>query len=46
MNTVNQYKNRFYNLLESTMGDVRPLTERSSSKPVSFKINDDGFDGT
>lgn len=25
MNTVNQYKNRFYNLLESTMGDVRPL---------------------
>ena len=25
MNTINQYKNRFYNLLESTMGDVRPL---------------------
>jgi len=25
MDIINEYKNRFYNLLESTMGDVRPL---------------------
>ena len=25
MNNINQYKKRFYNLMESTMGDVKPL---------------------
>lgn len=37
MNTINQYKNRFYNLLESTMGDVRPLiTENTVSGTPEF----------
>ena len=48
MNTINHYKNRFYNLLESTIGDVKPLTEQSSSKsrPGVFKIHDNGFEGS
>ena len=25
MKNINQYRNRFYNLMESTMGDVKPL---------------------
>ena len=41
MNTINQYKNRFYNLLESTMGDVRPLItedETVTGTPVFNQI--------
>ena len=31
MKDIEQYKNRFYNLMESTMGDVKPLiTEQTS----------------
>jgi hypothetical protein len=31
MNNIEQYKNRFFNLMESTIGDVRPLiTEQTN----------------
>ena len=30
MNTIRDYKNRFYKLMESTMGDVRPLIMEQS----------------
>ena len=30
MKNINDYKNRFYNLMESTMGDVRPLIMEQS----------------
>jgi len=37
MDIINEYKNRFYNLLESTMGDVRPLiTENTVSGSPKF----------
>ena len=29
MKTINEYKNRFYNLMESTLGDVKPLITES-----------------
>ena len=31
MNKINKYKNRFYNLMESTMGDVRPIVSEQLS---------------
>lgn len=31
MNNLKQYKNRFYSLLESSMGDVKPLLNEQSS---------------
>ena len=31
MNNIEQYKKRFYNLMESSMGDVRPIISDSSS---------------
>jgi hypothetical protein len=39
MNTINQYKNRFYNLLESTMGDVRPLITEDETVSGSPEFN-------
>jgi hypothetical protein len=30
MNNIEQYKNRFFNLMESTIGDVRPLIGEQS----------------
>jgi hypothetical protein len=34
MKNIEQYKERFYNLMESTMGDVRPLiSEQSETSP-------------
>ncbi len=36
---VEQYKKRFYNLMESTMGDVKPLiTESETNKLEGFKL--------
>ena len=36
MTNINNYKKRFYNLMESTMGDVKPLIiEQSSGGDVS-----------
>jgi len=35
MNNIEQYKNRFFNLMESTIGDVRPLiTEQINSNDI------------
>jgi hypothetical protein len=35
MNNIEQYKNRFFNLMESTIGDVRPLiSEQSTTVPT------------
>ena len=39
MNTINQYKNRFYNLLESTMGDVKPLITEDETVSGSPEFN-------
>lgn len=39
MNTINQYKNRFYNLLESTIGDVRPLITEDDTVSGSPEFN-------
>jgi len=47
MDIINEYKNRFYNLLESTMGDVRPLiTENTVSGSPEFNqiVNNLGLD--
>lgn len=38
MNTIRDYKNRFYNLMESTMGDVRPLISEQEVKDFSTEI--------
>lgn len=37
MNTINEYKNRFYNLLETTIGDVKPLISEDDSKGFCLK---------
>lgn len=38
---IEQYKNRFYNLMESTMGDVKPLiTESETNKLEGFRLTD------
>ena len=31
MNNIEQYRKRFYGLMESTIGDVRPLSEEETS---------------
>lgn len=43
MENIENYKNRFYNLMESTMGDVRPLIneELSVGKQVFFDVYKD-----
>jgi hypothetical protein len=33
MNNIEQYKKRFYNLMESTMGDVRPIISEQPTTP-------------
>ena len=38
MKNINDYKNRFYNLMESTMGDVRPLISEQEVKDFSTEI--------
>ena len=35
MKNINDYKNRFYNLMESTMGDVKPLIMEQSGTTVN-----------
>jgi hypothetical protein len=39
MDIINEYKNRFYNLLESTMGDVRPLITEDETVSGSPEFN-------
>ena len=34
MKTINDYRKRFYNLMESTIGDVKPLISEQSERPV------------
>ena len=38
MNNIEQYKERFYNLMESTMGDVKPLIGESKTKITKSHI--------
>jgi hypothetical protein len=33
MNKIEQYKNRFFNLMESTIGDVKPLINEQTENP-------------
>ena len=41
MNNIEQYKERFYNLMESTMGDVRPIiSEQPTQQP---KMTDSSY---
>jgi hypothetical protein len=43
MSNIDSYKKRFYGLMESTMGDVRPiLTEVVNIEGRNTNINDDG----
>ena len=35
MNNIEQYKQRFYNLMESNMGDVRPIISEQPVRPVN-----------
>lgn len=37
MKTINEYKNRFYNLLETTIGDVKPLIMEQNFKDELIK---------
>lgn len=37
MNTIREYQKRFYNLLESTIGDVKPLINEEASKGYCLK---------
>jgi hypothetical protein len=39
MDIINEYKNRFYNLLESTIGDVRPLITEDETVSGSPEFN-------
>jgi len=41
MNTIRDYKNRFNQLMESTMGDVRPLISEQEVKDFSNEIFED-----
>jgi hypothetical protein len=43
MENIEQYKKRFYNLMESTMGDAKPLINEDSieSKPLEGRNNPD-----
>lgn len=40
MKNIEQYKNRFFNLMESTIGDVKPLLSESI---VEKKADDDSW---
>jgi hypothetical protein len=37
MNNLNEYKNRFYTLMESTMGNVKPLISEQMNNSSHFK---------
>jgi len=37
MKNINEYKKRFYNLMESTLGDVKPLISEQSSEVIKIK---------
>jgi len=41
MNNIKEYKKRFYNLMESTMGDARPLISEQEVKDFSTEIFED-----
>lgn len=45
MKNIDSYRKRFYGLLESTMGDVKPLI-MEQTYPGNFSINENGFSGT
>lgn len=45
MKNIDLYRKRFYGLLESTMGDVKPLI-MEQTYPGNFSINENGFSGT
>ena len=38
MNNIEQYKNRFFNLMESTIGDVRPLISEQDDVPPRKEV--------
>ena len=43
MENINNYKDRFYNLMESTIGDVKPLlTENVNIENRTTIVNSDG----
>jgi hypothetical protein len=51
MRTINEYKNRFYNLLESTVGNVKPLINENEDpyldlygKTVTYKDSQSGVE--
>ena len=37
MKNINEYKKRFYNLMESTLGDAKPLISEQSSDVIKIK---------
>ena len=40
MRNIESYKNRFYNLMESTIGNVKPLiSEQEETEPQIFDKN-------
>lgn len=41
MSNVNQYKNRFFSLLESNMGNVKPLVMENEDVAVDTEMNVD-----
>jgi hypothetical protein len=45
MNNIEQYKKKFYNLMESTMGDVRPLIVEKDMHVKDFQYMDGKFTG-
>ena len=44
MNNIEQYRKRFYNLMESTMGDVRPILSEQPTQQVPKKIQTTNVD--
>jgi hypothetical protein len=44
MNEVNNYKNRFFSLLESDMGNVKPLVMENEEMVADTEINVDDVD--
>jgi peptidoglycan hydrolase-like protein with peptidoglycan-binding domain len=45
MNNIEQYRKRFYNLMESTMGDVKPLIVEKDTHVKDFQYMDGKFTG-
>jgi len=44
MNNIEQYRKRFYNLMESTMGDVRPILSEQPTQQVPKKLQTTNVD--